>query len=85
MAVAGGSFLLAVVVMTMVVQTAIAENTVDYPNLLFMMSDQQRSDTLGAVVSSLSTPNLDRIANEGLHRKSFLYCKSRLWRVFIRV
>lgn len=35
------------------------------PNLLFMMSDQQRSDTLGAVVPSLHTPNLDRIATEG--------------------
>ena len=62
---------MAAVIMTMVVRTAMAENIVDYPNLLFMMSDQQRSDTLSAVVPSLSTPNLDRIANEGMHRKSF--------------
>ena len=57
---------MAVVIMTMVLPTVIAENIVDYPNLLFMMSDQQRSDTLSAVVPSLSTPNLDRIAHEGM-------------------
>ena len=35
------------------------------PNLLFMMTDQQRSDTIGLVTPSLSTPNMDRIGKEG--------------------
>jgi arylsulfatase A-like enzyme len=36
------------------------------PNLLFMMTDQQRWDTMSAVVPSLATPNMDRIAKEGV-------------------
>ena len=35
------------------------------PNLLFMMTDQQRWDTMSIVTPSLSTPNMDRIAKEG--------------------
>jgi arylsulfatase A-like enzyme len=35
------------------------------PNLLFMMTDQQRWDTIGLVTPSLATPNMDRIAKEG--------------------
>ena len=36
------------------------------PNLMFMMTDQQRWDTMSAVTPSLSTPNMDRIAKEGV-------------------
>jgi arylsulfatase A-like enzyme len=36
------------------------------PNLLFMMTDQQRHDTLSAVTPSFATPNLDKIAAEGV-------------------
>ena len=57
---------MAIALQTNWVQTTMANSDADYPNLLFMMSDQQRSDTLGVVVPSLSTPNLDRIANEGV-------------------
>lgn len=37
------------------------------PNLLFIMTDQQRFDALGVVGSYpyLQTPNLDRLAREG--------------------
>lgn len=35
------------------------------PNILFVMTDQQRWDALGTVSPWLDTPNLDRLANEG--------------------
>ena len=37
------------------------------PNVLFLMTDQQRGDCVGADGNSaIHTPNLDRIANEGV-------------------
>ena len=36
------------------------------PNLLFIMTDQQRWDALGAVSDWMQTPNLDRLASEGV-------------------
>ncbi len=35
------------------------------PNILFLLADQQRFDTLGVVNSKISTPNLDRLAAGG--------------------
>jgi len=35
------------------------------PNLLFIITDDQRFDMLGAVNPILQTPNMDRLANEG--------------------
>ena len=37
------------------------------PNILFIMTDQQRADTIGANADWVNTPNLDRIAAEGVH------------------
>jgi len=36
------------------------------PNLLFILTDQQRSDALGAVSAWMKTPALDRLAREGV-------------------
>ena len=36
------------------------------PNLLLLMTDQQRSDTLSITTKSLATPNIDRLAHEGV-------------------
>lgn len=49
-----------VLVMFATVSTLLTAHAVasSKPNLLFMMSDQQRHDTLGVVHPSFSTPNL---------------------------
>lgn len=36
------------------------------PNILFFMTDQQRADAMGCSGGWLKTPNLDRIASEGV-------------------
>jgi len=36
------------------------------PNILYVMSDQQRFDALGLVTTSVRTPALDRLAGEGV-------------------
>ena len=36
------------------------------PNFLFITTDQQRWDALGLHNSVLKTPNMDRLANEGI-------------------
>jgi choline-sulfatase len=38
----------------------------DAPNLLFILTDQQRADALGAVSPWMKTPALDRLAREGV-------------------
>ena len=35
------------------------------PNILFLLSDQQRADTLGVLNPAIRTPNLDRLASRG--------------------
>ena len=37
------------------------------PNILFIFTDQQRADTLGAVNPVMRTPVLDRLCAEGTH------------------
>src|SRR5438105_78164 len=46
------------------------------PNLLFIMTDQQRSSALGCAGNGiLKTPNLDRLAREGvLYRNAITPC-----------
>ncbi len=39
---------------------------VEPPNLLFIVTDDQRSDMMGVVNPILHTPNMDRLANEGV-------------------
>lgn len=40
----------------------------DQPNLLFIMTDQQRADALGIVGNNIiKTPNLDRLAKQGVY------------------
>ncbi len=48
----------------------------DSPNVLWIMTDQQRADSLGCMGNSIArTPNIDRLAEEGvLFRKAF--CQS---------
>ena len=36
------------------------------PNILMVMTDQQRADAMGCSVGWLETPNMDRIASEGI-------------------
>lgn len=36
------------------------------PNIIFLMDDQHRYDALGVVDSTVITPNLDKLANEGV-------------------
>ena len=36
------------------------------PNILLVMTDQQRWDALGCVTEWMETPNMDRIAAEGV-------------------
>jgi len=36
------------------------------PNILFLMTDQQRADALGCAGGWVETPNLDRLASEGV-------------------
>jgi choline-sulfatase len=38
----------------------------DRPNILFLMTDQQRADALGCAGGWVDTPNLDRLAGEGV-------------------
>ena len=46
-------------------------NKGDKPNLLFIMTDQQRYDTLGIAGNTvLETPNLDRLAKQGAYFKN---------------
>jgi hypothetical protein len=54
------------------------------PNLMFMMTDQQRWDTMSAVTPSLATPNMDRIAKEGVLFKvrKAPSCRPRSWANF---
>lgn len=37
------------------------------PNIIFLMDDQHRWDALGVVNEAVYTPNLDKLANEGVH------------------
>ncbi len=37
------------------------------PNILVIMTDQQRWDALGCVTDWMKTPHMDRIAREGVH------------------
>lgn len=41
-------------------------NKLDRPNILFLMTDQQRADALGCAQDWMRTPSLDRIAAEGV-------------------
>ena len=43
-----------------------AANRMSQPNLLYIMTDQQRWDAMGCSGGWLETPNLDRIASEGV-------------------
>ena len=41
-------------------------NELEQPNLLFIITDDQRFDMLGVVNPLLETPNMDRLANDGV-------------------
>ena len=49
------------------------------PNVLWICTDQQRFDTLGCYGNEfVSTPNIDRIARNGVLVQSFLHSESAL-------
>ena len=37
------------------------------PNIIFILNDDQRYDAMGFLDPALKTPNMDRIAREGVH------------------
>ena len=43
------------------------EPSTDKPNIIFLMDDQRRWDALGVVDGATITPNLDRLAKNGVH------------------
>ena len=46
------------------------------PNIIFILSDQQRWDTLGCYGQSLNvTPNIDRMASEGVRFENTFTCQ----------
>jgi arylsulfatase A-like enzyme len=48
----------------------------DTPNILFILTDQQRSDTMGIHGNPLDlTPNFDRVAQEGTHFVNAMSCQ----------
>jgi hypothetical protein len=62
-----GSAMASAVAVVALVVTSMATGNTTRPNVLFMMSDQQRHDTLGIVTPSLATPNLDREFHKAAH------------------
>jgi len=42
-------------------------NNQKQPNIIFLMDDQHRWDALGVVTKEVITPNLDKLAKEGVH------------------
>ncbi|MCP4312454.1 MAG: sulfatase-like hydrolase/transferase [Bacteroidetes bacterium] len=44
-----------------------AKEELNRPNIIFLMDDQHRWDALGVVNHEVVTPNLDRLAKEGVH------------------
>lgn len=61
-----GSGIAAAAMLSRHVRTARAARKTGRPNILFLMTDQQRGDCLGADGNTvIQTPNLDRIAGEG--------------------
>ncbi len=42
-------------------------NTANQPNIIIVLTDDQRHDALGILNPALETPNIDRLAREGLH------------------
>ena len=75
----GKRFLLVVVCVvfpaTMLMSCRVSEKE-RKPNLLFIMTDQQRADALGVAGNSIiSTPNLDRLAGQGAYfRNAYTQC-----------
>ncbi len=52
------------------------EATTDRPNILWICTDQQRSDTIGSLGNKhIRTPNIDRLASEGV-AFTHAYCQS---------
>lgn len=45
-------------------------NTSNVPNIIFILTDDQRFDELGIMNPLLDTPNMDAIANQGVHFKN---------------
>jgi arylsulfatase len=48
------------------ISTAYAQTTAKRPNIIFLQADQQRWDYLGKLNPQVKTPNLDKVAAEGI-------------------
>lgn len=61
------TLLLAVLFGLLISATALAGSAVDRPNIIFILTDDQRYDTLGVTGDKfISTPNLDQLAADGV-------------------
>lgn len=47
-----------------------AQNTSNQPNIVFVLTDDQRYDAMGFLNPELKTPNMDRMAENGIHFKN---------------
>jgi arylsulfatase A-like enzyme len=62
------------ILLSLIVALSIGSCTSEKPNIIFLLSDDQRSDTFGAAGNtSVKTPNLDQLAKEGaLFKNAFV-------------
>ena len=48
------------------------------PNIIFILTDDQRHDALGFLNGNIETPNMDRLAGEGVRNSEVSVCWSRV-------
>jgi arylsulfatase A-like enzyme len=57
-------------VLALFTSAAAAKNHVERPNIIFVLTDDQRYDAMGFLDPALNTPNMDRMARQGAHFKN---------------
>jgi arylsulfatase A-like enzyme len=61
------------VLLSLLLCASMAVRAAESPNVIFVLADDHRYDELGFLNDALSTPNLDRLAREGVHfRNAFV-------------
>jgi arylsulfatase len=60
-------FLLGLIIILFSCSTKVKTEDQKRPNIIFLMDDQHRWDALGVVNNEVITPNLDKLAREGVH------------------
>ena len=56
-----------IILFTVILTTGCNSNRKEKPNIIFLMDDQHRWDALGVLNSEVITPNIDKLAKEGVH------------------